>query len=314
MSAIKPDVKHADSVKSWRPACETSGTLSRSHPKVKKSFEERARRQEAELAAAKKAKEQSTRVTADLERVDARWRKEDPDKFVVRPFAVFRLTHDGLRLAMQDLVGTVAKIGTSAIVMIKLKTQFEDFSRTFRTYAKIEEGNGGVYDILDHYNRSQGKVSELEGLTDYNTLFAEELQAIDVIIAEAQSGNHASAELLKRSIPEIANLIEICLQSKEETYAKYGLAAKLDSDKNNVALVKAALDNANDAPDSLKFLGPFMTKQLASKRPFGNIKMYVASLHLGMSASAFSAIEPALGKAARDSTGANIWDKIAAFL
>ena len=142
----------------------------------------------------------------------------------------------------------------------------------------------------------------------------EELQATGVTVNEAQTGNHASAELLKRSIPEIANLVEICLQGKEEIYAKYGLAAKLDTDKNNVALLTKALTNADEAPDSLKFLGPFMTKQLASKRPFGNIKMYVASLHLGTSASEFSAMEPALAKAARDSTGTNIWDKIAAFL
>lgn len=312
MSGIVPDTRHGDRVQSWRPACEVSGTLSRSHPKVKKYFEEWNRQFEAEEAAKKEKLESSNRPTAGQERVDVRWRKPDPEQFVVRPFAAFRLTHDGMRLGMQDLVATSAKIGTNALVMIKLKTQFEAMNVAFNTYVAIEQSPGGVFEILDNYNKHIGQVSALEGVKDYNTLLAEETAALDILIAEASKGNHESAMKIMRAVPEVANLVEISLQAKEEVFTKYGLSAALDKDANSAAIVKGALDNARDQLS--KHLAPFMTKQLAAKRPFGNVKMYVAALNYGSTPEQFAAMQPALARAAKDDKGNNIWDKIAAFL
>ena len=58
-------------------------------------------------------------------------------------------------------------------------------------------------------------------------------------------------------------------------------------------------------PLARSYAASYVTKQLARKRPFGNVKMYVASLHLGSDAAQFAAMSPSLQKAARNSKG--VW-------
>jgi len=257
--------------------------MSRSHPKVRAQFDRRQQQAEEEAAIAAAQRERTQRGTAVHERVDPKWREEEPGTFHVRPEAVIRLTHDAMRLGMEDLCNKVAKIGSNPTIYIMIKTGYEKLAVCMKNQIACEAVLG--YDAAANANI-------LETSTEIETL-----------IFKGSGGDHAAGEALKGIVPEWSQAFEMLLREKE---------AHLMSEIKAMTLARQLeIITSTLVPivSSLKTHTPYICKQL-KKRPFGNIRMYIAALHATVAKADFAAISADLEKAC----GKDLWAKIAPFL
>jgi hypothetical protein len=132
--------------------------------------------------------------------VDPKWREEEPGTFHVRPEAVLRLTHDAMRLGMEDLCNKTAKIGSSPIVYIALKDTWEKLNRCMGVHFK-----------------SEAVLTAKLGITnpELNHPIMVQSKAIEQLIFSGSKGNHAAGAELMKVMPLWSQDFELLLRNKE---------------------------------------------------------------------------------------------------
>jgi len=242
---------------------------------------EQEAQEEAAIAAAQRDRTQ--RGTAAHERVDARWREEEPGTFHVRPEAVIRLTHDAMRLGMEDLCNKVAKIGSNPTIYIMIKTGYEKLN--------VCMGNQFACETVLGYDGAA------------NAATVEMSKEIEQLIFKGSGGDHDAGEALKEIVPEWSQTFEMLLREKEANLM--GQTKGMDADRLTTIVTSTLVP----IHDSLRTHAPYVCRQL-KKRPFGNIRMFVAALQACVPAAAFAGITADLEKAC----GKDLWTKIAPFI
>lgn len=237
--------------------------------------------EEAAIAAAQRDRTQ--RGTAAHERVDPRWREEEPGTFHVRAEAVIRLTHDAMRLGMEDLCSKVAKIGSNPTIYIMLKDGYEKLSTCMTNQFKCEEVLG--------YNAAANAATLMMS------------SQIEKLIFKGSGGDHEAGEALKDVVPEWSQTFEMLLRDKEAHLM--GEIKGMDAAR----LVEIVTSTLVPIADALKTHAPWVCRQL-KKRPFGNIRMFVAALQATTTTATFDALRPVLERA----SGKDLWTKIAPFI
>lgn len=136
-----------------------------------------------------------------------------------------------------------------------------------------------------------------------NAAVLEMSAAIEQLIFKGSGGDHASGVELKEVVPEWSHAFELLLREKEEHL--------MSETKGMAGDALLAVINTALAPirDGMGIHAAYICSHL-KKRPFGNIRMYVAALKAASSDAEFAAVSSAVERAC----GGDLWAKIVPFL
>eukprot|EP00039_Didymoeca_costata_P019258 m.336830 g.336830 ORF g.336830 m.336830 type:complete len:310 (-) comp17970_c0_seq1:81-1010(-) len=297
-----PDATARDKIPEWKPKIEATGTLSRNHAKMKQKFDEKQRQTDEDSRILQAALQHSKRPSASLERTDSRWRADDPGKFVVQPFAFLRLTHDAIRLSMEEILNKSKKLGSSPIAITMLKTTLGSLKVCFQTHRLVEE-EGGFFDLLEKLGGKPVK----SDLIELNTSALSDIEKVEASLDKASKGDHSGVTEAQQQIPELGSSFEMYLRAKEEVMMP--LSPKMSDAKT----ISPFLDPVRKMQGKLAKHAEFIAKLLATKRPFSNVRMFVASLQSITKKDEFDAMRTGLEKSC-NATDSTYWAKIQEFL
>jgi len=228
------------------------------------------------------AKNDENKANNDDDDTKASEQKDEPkkdNKPVIRPFAVMRLTHEGIRAGINDVKNELNNVDDSCSNMDTLKGIFGDLERCINCHAKMEDDiffpklNKDFDNIIDTNEIPGTHTKDTELRTQIRAFFDE---------------NKTDKSELTKLINDWCDAHESHLKLEEQIMMpltpKTGDTPKARGEVVQT-IINADRDEFND------FLFEYVLKQLVKTKPYGPVMMFCKATQLSSNKSEYEAVK-----------------------